>query len=505
MRVTILGILFFVLIGTNSSAQSKSSWKNATVNLPDTVMSKLELIDCLANQLGYYFSYNPVLIEQANPLHFKTDTVSVIEALNVIVENTNLDFSVDNKQVVIYPRVKNAEIEKSLEVYGFVLDEKRHKPIPYCNIAIAGTSLGTISNIDGFFRIILPDSLTNDTIVFSCLGFTVAEYKVADIYGNTNSIVLFQTDIQLKPININYYDPDIVLEHIYDNLTANYDQNYALYEAFYRETIKEDGKYTDVSEAVLQVMKAPYDKGLRKDHVKFLKGRKSSTKAYNQQLRFKLQGGPFYITKLDVVKNLESFIDPEFRDLYNYKYENYINRNGRPTIVLSFKPSKEMNDVLYVGRLFVDAETWALSRIEFSLPKQALQRLSHLFIQKIPLKYKAVANDLLYCIDYQSYNGIWYLFSARSELKINVRKRRSFFKTQFVGVSEILTTYVERGDFEYFDRHDFFKSSEFITEKIVDYDQEFWKQYNVIAPDEELVEALKHLTNKKLLTTKSTE
>ncbi len=505
MKRIILAILFLIAVGVSSNAQSDSLLRLTKVSLPQNEITKQELIQYLNEQFGYYFSYNPESLGHSTRVQFKSLQISVEEALKVLIRDTNLDYIVDKSQVIFFPRIKNPEVNSNYEVFGFVFDGKLKNPIPYCNIAIVGSSYGTISNIDGYFRLVLPDSLKSDTIVFSCLGYTVASYKVSDIVNQSNIISLPQTNVQLIPIDINYYDPQTVLVKVIDNLEKNYDQNYALYESFYRETVKEDDEYTNISEAVLQIMKAPYDKGFRQDHVKFIKGRKSYSKQVNQQIRFKLQGGPFYITKLDVVKNLESFIDPEFVSLYSYKFESYIQKDGKPTIVISFKPTKEMNDVLYIGKMYIDEETWAVSRIEFSLPWKALQSFSHLFIQKIPLKYKATANDLIYYVDYQNYNGIWYLFSARSEIKINVRKRSSLFKTQFVGVSEIVTTHLERGDFEFFDRHDFFKSSEFITEKIVDYDTEFWKQYNVIAPEEELVDALEHLTNKKLLSSKKIE
>jgi hypothetical protein len=79
--------------------------------------------------------------------------------------------------------------------------------------------------------------------------------------------------------------------------------------AFYRETVKQDNDYINVSEAVIEILKAPYTNSLRSDLVRIVKGRRSPDVKPFQWLNFKLQGGPFTITKLDVVKTLESFID----------------------------------------------------------------------------------------------------------------------------------------------------------------------------------------------------
>ena len=50
-------------------------------------------------------------------------------------------------------------------------------PLPYTNIAIKGTSRGTISALDGFFSLV---ALKGDTIVFSYLGYQTIEYVLPD-------------------------------------------------------------------------------------------------------------------------------------------------------------------------------------------------------------------------------------------------------------------------------------------------------------------------------------
>jgi len=50
-------------------------------------------------------------------------------------------------------------------------------PLPYTNVAIKGTSRGTISAHDGFFSIV---ALKGDTIVFSYLGYKTVEYVLPD-------------------------------------------------------------------------------------------------------------------------------------------------------------------------------------------------------------------------------------------------------------------------------------------------------------------------------------
>jgi alpha-2-macroglobulin len=71
-------------------------------------------------------------------------------------------------------------------VSGVITDEERI-PIPGVNVIVKGTTIGTVSDADGYYRIYVPYSAT---LVFSFIGFTTTE---ADA-GNRSEV-----DVQLAP------------------------------------------------------------------------------------------------------------------------------------------------------------------------------------------------------------------------------------------------------------------------------------------------------------------
>jgi hypothetical protein len=56
-------------------------------------------------------------------------------------------------------------------IVGKILSKTTHEPIPYANIGIVNSNVGTISNFDGTFSIFIPQKLSKDTLTFSSLGF----------------------------------------------------------------------------------------------------------------------------------------------------------------------------------------------------------------------------------------------------------------------------------------------------------------------------------------------
>jgi hypothetical protein len=56
-------------------------------------------------------------------------------------------------------------------IIGKVLNQTTQEPIPYANIGVINSNVGTLSNFDGSFSIIIPEKLKKDSLTFSSLGF----------------------------------------------------------------------------------------------------------------------------------------------------------------------------------------------------------------------------------------------------------------------------------------------------------------------------------------------
>ena len=56
-------------------------------------------------------------------------------------------------------------------IVGKVLNKTTHEPIPFANIGVVNSNVGTISNMDGSFSILIPQRLIHDSLFFTSLGF----------------------------------------------------------------------------------------------------------------------------------------------------------------------------------------------------------------------------------------------------------------------------------------------------------------------------------------------
>jgi len=76
----------------------------------------------------------------------------------------------------------------SNEVKGRVYDAYSKEPLPFVNIIIKGTGIGTVTDDKGFYTLQVPDSIENFDIVYSMMGYKKAEKRIR--FDKENSITV---------------------------------------------------------------------------------------------------------------------------------------------------------------------------------------------------------------------------------------------------------------------------------------------------------------------------
>ena len=91
---------------------------------------------------------------------------------------------------------------------GIVITGDSLHPIPFVHIRIKGTSLGTVSSLDGFFSFA---AYKGDTVIFSSIGYKTSYYFIPDTLTATRYSLfqMLQTDTMLLTETVIYPWPDI--------------------------------------------------------------------------------------------------------------------------------------------------------------------------------------------------------------------------------------------------------------------------------------------------------
>jgi len=405
---------------------------------------------------------------------------------------------VDN-QIVIRLRESNLSLNSDDLSYqlikGQILDQEYDEPVAYASISILNKAFGTITNKDGYFELKVPPKYRNEELVVSCMGYEQLVLQPDRLTDKPLLLLLKPVNIRLHEIKVRAIKPMWVMDQMLEHVAFNYANENSLMTAFYREVLMQDGDYINVSEAVIQLLKASYNQPSREDKIRFLKGRKSPDVEAFQWVDFKMQGGPYYTAQLDVVKTMDTFLNPDYWASYRYEAGAMIDYLGRPTYVVHFSPISKEDFLTYEGKLFVDQESFALVHAEFSLSRNGIRIARNQLIRKKPKGFNVRALDLDYQVSYRETEGLWYLNTARSSVSFRVRSRHDQVNSVFHSVSDLLITSHQPTRLRRFPKEQQIDAFDIFTEIIKDYDPEFWGNYNIIQPTDDLRKALKSLAN----------
>ena len=174
MRISPL--LLFVCIF--ASYASDLSSQTAKVNIANTRMTIGDFIKQVEKETGYMFVYNKGEIDANRTVSLKKGNNTVGDCLNRIFDGTGVSFVFDDGYVVLtkHSQTQAAVSQQSGKlVKGAVTDESGLSVIG-ANVFIKGTTVGTITDMEGNFSLEVPSD--NDILVISYIGYVEQQIPV---------------------------------------------------------------------------------------------------------------------------------------------------------------------------------------------------------------------------------------------------------------------------------------------------------------------------------------
>lgn len=494
ISVTIL-LLSFIAKGQQQDGSVFE--RRVTIKQQDQVLEYI--LEQISWQAEVYFSYDAKAVNTAREVSVDVVNKSLYNVLNELFNPQDYMLRERENQIIILKKHEREDVPvvvndtvpvKYFFLKGKLIEGRREKPVPYASVSLFNRPVGTISNTDGEFLLKLHPENIRDTVVISCMGYAqilVPAYKLLD----EDLFVLEPISIRIKEVRVTSITPDDLLKKIRQNFETNYSAHSKLMKAFYRETVQQDGAYISVSEAVIDVLKSPYTNTLRNDLVRLVKGRKSPDVQPFRWLNFKMQGGPFTIVKLDVVKTNESFIKESFQNQYKYSILRVIWYNEEPVYVVHFEPISSQVFPGFIGEMYVHRETFAIVHANFRFNRSSLKEATSIMIKKKPRGVKARPTYVEYTVNYQQYQGKWHLSTAQAAVSFKVRSKRDKLNSDFYSVSDLLITDIQPTALKRFPNEERFNQNDVFVERIGNFDEKYWENYNIIKPDEDLSKAFK--------------
>ena len=377
-------------------------------------------------------------------------------------------------------------------VGGTVIDEKTGRPLSQVSVSVGRISV--VTNEDGAFTLKLaqmPRSLT-----VSHLGYKTK--KVTLEAGKTESmkIRLQPTVIQLREVVVRTGNPRDLVDIAIKKIPDNYSRQPELLKAFYRETAMKRKHFIYVAEGVENMYKTSYTRGIGRDKVAIIKGRRLLSQKQGDTLGLKVMGGPVLPVQLDVVKNDELLLNPEELDAYSYSWGTPEFINDRLQMVVLIEPLFKKDWALYHGKLYIDNERLAFTRIELSLDMSDKEKATRTMLVRKPLGVRFKPRELTCVVDYRYADGVTRISYLRNIFRFNCDWKKRLFSTSFTATCEMAVTDRQTENVQPIVSRNSFDSRDSYYDKVEYFmDPEYWSNYNIIEPSESLDKAIRKLVS----------
>ena len=427
--------------------------------------------------------------------------------------------------VVIPSRAQEADLDldnNGITITGTVRDRETRRRMENVTVTLVGTSIGTVTNADGVFSLKISGSLTSRNLEFSHIGYQNTSMLIpatsektafssdsnpnstssinqtnTQIFSANHTVTIWMTPTarQLDEALIFGADARQLVEEALRNIPENYPHTNNQLQSFYRETVQKGQRYISVSEAMMDVYKTPYlRRDPDRDRVRLTKARRLMSQKASDTIAVKVEGGPTQSLYLDIVKNPDILFNLQTLDYYSFILEPYEMMDGRIQYVIRFEPRAIVDYALCEGRIYIDREELAITRAEYFLDVSDTDKATSAILRKKPFGIRFRPLEVHQVVQYKLQGDVAYLSYIRNEIRFKCDWKRRLFSSVYTARSEMVVVERDEQPQNPISRQEAFKSSQIFYDMVnVYWDEDFWKDYNIIEPTESLENAVKKL------------
>lgn len=174
--------------------------QNQKINLPEGTFTIQRVFQEIEKQTDLSVDYNQSKLNIKKEIVTKGKKESLSKILDNILAGSELTYKIDAKHILILPATELKGNSKSNKQIKGTVTDKNGEPIIGANISVKGTTIGTITDIDGLFSLDVPEDAT---ILISYIGYNPQEISIKN-KSNINIQLLEDTQALEEVVIVGY-------------------------------------------------------------------------------------------------------------------------------------------------------------------------------------------------------------------------------------------------------------------------------------------------------------
>ena len=374
----------------------------------------------------------------------------------------------------------HGQSENSLILEGKVLDGHSQVAIANAYVTLDNNRIGTVTNSQGAFRLILPSQYADDSIRISYIGYISQRYPIAEV--TTPLQVVLKEDTQLlEAVVIRDYTAKSLILEAMGKIASNYYQQGYHSKGFYRLISKKKSDIVRISEAVFDLYHARPTKGnqFKLEKVRAIKDQQA-LKNINVGLK------PQSVLRFDLINALSAWelLSKKGLKKHEFEIEGEVLYDNNPVYVISFSRKKDLKETGYQGKLYIDKNTLAFVYFDFAISGIPYHKYGNLAFRT---KLKVLGFDLQmkqerFEIFYRKLGDRFYMSQATISHDLTVSVNRSQDQYLLQNAVNYLVTDIQLENNIPHTSDEVLSGNKLIEKRDSFKDPNFWKEHNIVLP-----------------------
>ncbi len=172
-------MFFYMLLFNFTVLQGFGQGKEERITLKVKDVPLQQVLKEITRQTGYQFVYSSSRMVGEEKITVELANETLESALKACLRGTNLGFKIEEKHVIISPKLRKVEGNQNVKIYEGTVIDNNGEVLPGVTIVLKGTKQGVSTDTNGNFEIPVPDSPDN-VLVFSFIGMKTTEVPLKE-------------------------------------------------------------------------------------------------------------------------------------------------------------------------------------------------------------------------------------------------------------------------------------------------------------------------------------
>jgi len=364
----------------------------------------------------------------------------------------------------------NAEAKGAYTLHGRIVDSQTGYPLSFATVSINRLGIGTASNLDGDWSLLIPANTVDEKLTFTFMGYTTKTVNLSQL-SEKPTVSMQAKSFEMAEVIV--VPRDFCKEFLgkaYAAIPENYPTRATLCEGFYRETQRvNDSLFLYFNEAVLNVYKNTYRNTINFGQIEVEKSRKNVFPGIDSINDVRFYGGPHFPNDLDIVFSRWDFIRPSEYNNWQYDLVGLYKDSIASVYTIAFKNKKSPHSN-FQGRMFIDRDSYAF--LGFELTRAGINTLNR---QTLPDMAYIPGNTTIK-IGYIPQKGKYNLGYINYKTNgINTASKTRVYKD-----IEYVTTSIRTDSVSAIPFSKQFDYTDILSIEAQSFDSTYWKDYNIL-------------------------